>query len=144
MQQALIQAHNTHKGHLFEHKSIELSTYGVLFIGTPHQGSDSASMAKILFSIQRLFWETSDVMVKHIMRDLEELDRQLSQYLSISGQFVTKFFFESYCTLLLSGIKQLVCFRASGNNYLLIFSTHCSEIIGCRSRYNQCRCNSDQ
>lgn len=112
VRQALIHAYSTHRNHLPGHKAIDLSTYGILFLGTPHQGSESASMAKLFFNILSVVKQTNDALVKHIQKDSEALQLQLSRYLSISAQFDTKFFYESYPTPFVSGIKQLVCSRA--------------------------------
>jgi len=133
VQQALIHAYSTHSNHLPRHKAIDLSTYGILFLGTPHQGSETASLATLFFNILSTVKQTNDAIVKHIRKDSEALQLQLSRYSSISAQFDTKFFYESYPTPLVSGIKRLVCFCAFCNQAILIFMTDCSKVFCCCS-----------
>lgn len=102
---ALIHAHSAHSTHLLEHKKIDLSAYGILFLGTPHQGSDGASLATLLLNVQSIFRQTNNAIVKQIRKDSDALQRQLSQYLPISANFETKFFYETYRTTLVDGIN---------------------------------------
>jgi hypothetical protein len=81
--QALIHSRNTHKNHLPSHRAVDLSTYGILYFGTPHQGTKTASYGKILLAIQSLYKSTGSALLRHIERDTEGLERQLGQYLSV-------------------------------------------------------------
>jgi hypothetical protein len=144
MPQALIHAHLAHSGHLPQHKAIELSTHGILFLGTQHRGSNSASLATLLLNIQSIFRPTNDILVKHIRRDSEGLHQQLSQYLPISANFVTIFFYESYGTPLIGGMEQLICLSVSNTDMAAHFcAVDCSEIISCCSERIECRADSN-
>ena len=75
-------------------KAIKLSTYGVMFFGTPHQGTDSASWGKVLANVASLFRHTSTALLGHLERDSEWLEMQLEQYKAISADIFTIFCFE--------------------------------------------------
>lgn len=74
---------------------IELSTYGILFFGTPHQGTDGFLREKAPTNIDSLSTYTSDIVLKDLGKDSEWLQQQLCQYTRISKGFVTKFFYET-------------------------------------------------
>jgi hypothetical protein len=95
----------SHNEHL---KAIKLSTYGIIFFGTPHQGTDSASWAKVLANIASIFRHTSTAILQHLERDSEWLEMQLVQYNSISSEIRTIFCFESYPTPLPAGNSIMV------------------------------------
>jgi hypothetical protein len=104
---ALIHANLANEAHLPHHKEVELSTYGIIFLGTPHLGSDVVSLAHLLLQIQSIYSPTNDVVLQHLKRDSETLQQQLLQYASISMRFDTKFFFEAYATRLLGGMQKV-------------------------------------
>ncbi|KAF8510875.1 hypothetical protein BU17DRAFT_97727 [Hysterangium stoloniferum] len=89
---ALIQANNATVDHLVEHKWIALSTYGILFLGTPHQGSDTITSARS-FSLNS---------------NSEWLQQQLSDYNPISRSFRTVFFYEDIKTVLPDGSTKII------------------------------------
>jgi len=64
-----------------------------MFLGTPHQGAESVDLALFLLRIQSIYSQTNNTVLKHLQRDSEFLQAQLSQYASISGNFDTKFFY---------------------------------------------------
>jgi hypothetical protein len=97
---ALIHAHNTDRGHLSEHKAIEISTHGILFLGTPHQGTDSATLGITLHRIFSIVMPTNTRLLKNLERDSEQVLQQLEQYLPISSNFETVFFYEMYKTVI--------------------------------------------
>lgn len=98
------------KNNNHHHKSIELSTHGILFLGTPHQGANGVDLANLLLGIQSLYSKTSDAILKDLRSHSAALEKQLDMYASISDNYVTKFFFELYQTEGLRGIGKLVCF----------------------------------
>jgi hypothetical protein len=75
-----------------------VSTYGIIFLGTPHQGGNGVQLGKLLVNIASEFVAADDGLLKHLERDSEWLQQQLGQYGPISGDFVTKFAFEEYKT----------------------------------------------
>ncbi|KAI5839105.1 hypothetical protein DFP73DRAFT_502168 [Morchella snyderi] len=94
---ALIHSRSTGEGDLEHHKAIELSTYGVLFFGVPHQGTDSFQWKQIFLTAASMLTHTSDVY-KNLERDSEWLQQQLTQYTRIAKDFDTCFLYEVYET----------------------------------------------
>lgn len=68
-------------------------------MGTPHRGLANAAA---------LFVAADDRILRHLKKDSEWLQQQLSQYAPISGDFVTKFGFEVYKTRIRFGRSIMV------------------------------------
>lgn len=83
---------------LEEHRSIKLSTYGILFMGTPHQGGSGVALGKSILKVASIFVTVDSKILKHLERDSEWLQQQLGQYAPISSDFVTKFAYETLPT----------------------------------------------
>ncbi|KAH3938470.1 hypothetical protein HBH53_256910 [Parastagonospora nodorum] len=105
---ALIHSDAARRGALEEHRAIKLSTYGILFMGTPHQGSSGVALGKLMVNVASVFMVADDRLLQHLERDSEWLQQQLGQYGPISSDFVTKYAFEEYAT-------QTVLGRVGGN-----------------------------
>lgn len=75
-----------------------MSTYGIIFMGTPHQGGNGVQLGKLLVNIASIFVAADDRILKHLESDSEWLQQQLGQFGPISGDFVTRFAFEEYKT----------------------------------------------
>lgn len=86
------------------HEAIELSTYGIIFLGTPDQITDAADFSQVLLRICSFYSPTNDVIAEHSIRNSEIL----VQYNSIGERFDTKFFFEGVPTRLPGGEQQMV------------------------------------
>ncbi|KAF2228898.1 hypothetical protein EV356DRAFT_456844 [Viridothelium virens] len=110
---ALIHSYAAQKTALKDHRSIKLSTYGIIFMGTPHQGSDGVQFGKLLMNIASVFVAVDDCIDKYLERDSEWLQQQLSQYGLISRDFTTKFAFEEFLTPTKLGPLIIVVPRAS-------------------------------
>ncbi|CAM1508710.1 Fc.00g055580.m01.CDS01 [Cosmosporella sp. VM-42] len=110
---ALIHSDAARQGALLEQRSIKLSTYGILFMGTPHQGGNGVQLGRILTNVASVFVAADDRILRHLERDSEWLLQQLGQYGPISGEFVTKFAYEEYATSIARGTRILVVPRAS-------------------------------
>jgi len=82
-------------------------------MGTPHQGGEGVAWGKRLVNIASIFVKTSTRLLNIIERDSEALQQQLGQYNSISGDFETKFAFETKATRLARGISIIVVPKAS-------------------------------
>ncbi|CAI0655160.1 unnamed protein product [Colletotrichum noveboracense] len=109
---ALIHADAAREGALAEHRSIKTSTYGILFMGTPHQGGNGVQLGRVLVHVASVFVSADDRLLRHLERDSEWLQQQLGQYGPISRDFVTKFAYEGYETSTPFG-KIMVVPRAS-------------------------------
>ncbi|KAF1952737.1 TPR-like protein [Byssothecium circinans] len=110
---ALIHSDAARRGALEEHRSIKLSTYGVMFMGTPHQGGSGVALGRLMVNVASVFVAADDRLLQHLERDSEWLQQQLGQYGPISSDFVTKFAFEEYATPTVLGQSFMVVPRAS-------------------------------
>jgi len=99
----LIHSEAARKNALEEHRSIKISTYGILFMGTPHQGGSGVVLGKSILQVASIFVTVDNKILKHLERDSEWLQQQLSQYAPISGDFVTKFAYEMLPTRIALG-----------------------------------------
>ncbi|KAF8498905.1 P-loop containing nucleoside triphosphate hydrolase protein [Hysterangium stoloniferum] len=101
---ALIHANQCNKSHLPYHKEIMLSTNGILFFGTPHQGTavalSASQMLRVLLPVDE---NTIHKLLRNLGTNSEMLEIQLSQYNGISARFNTKFLYETYETGLHDG-----------------------------------------
>lgn len=95
----------SHNEHL---KAIKISTYGILFFGTPHQGGNYVSWGKMLVNVASIFRHTNSDLLDHLERDSEWLGTQLEHYKPISADIFTIFCFETYPTPLKAGISVMV------------------------------------
>lgn len=96
--QALVLASAANGTHLNMYKDIYLSTYGILFFGTPHQGGNGVSLGKFLVNVASIFTSTNKKLLKHLEMHSEWLLHQTAQYNAISAQFETKYIYETYKT----------------------------------------------
>ncbi|KAF1936850.1 hypothetical protein EJ02DRAFT_413325 [Clathrospora elynae] len=110
---ALIHSDMARKGALEEHRSIKTSTYGIIFMGTPHQGGNGVQFGKLLVNAASVYKATTSRLLDHLERDSEWLQQQLRQYGPISGEFMTKFAYEEYKTPTALGHSIMVVPKAS-------------------------------
>ncbi|KAE9578200.1 hypothetical protein CGMCC3_g5809 [Colletotrichum fructicola] len=92
---ALLNSYMADIDHLEEQKSIELSTYAVMFLGTPHRGSEGARLAKVLTTILSIFSHTNIKPLHQMESDGEWVEELQERYNSISKNFKTVFFYET-------------------------------------------------
>ena len=104
------------EGALEDHRSIKMSTYGIMFMGTPHQGGSGVQFAKLLVNAASVYKTTHDGLLRHLERDSEWLQHQLRLYGPISREFVTKFAYEEYETPIALG-KSIMVFFSVGYGY---------------------------
>lgn len=86
------------KDALEDHRLIKVSTYGIIFMGTPHQGCDGATLGKIFLDMASIFVSTNDRILRNLQKDSELLQSHMTLYNPISRDFVTKFAYETYTT----------------------------------------------
>ncbi|KAH0563532.1 hypothetical protein GP486_001902 [Trichoglossum hirsutum] len=110
---ALVHSAFSGPSHLEEHRSIKTSTYGVLFFGTPHSGSDSATWATLLLNIISAFAKTNTLVVKRLKTNSEWLRQQTAQFTAIGSSFDIKCCYEALQTTLPLGKGVMVVPPAS-------------------------------
>ena len=87
-------------------RQLQAPQYGILFMGTPHQGGSGVHL--LMLNVASIFVTTNDRILQHLKRDSEWLQQQLGQYAPISGDFITKFAYETYPTPIGRGNKIMV------------------------------------
>ncbi|KAF8500084.1 hypothetical protein BU17DRAFT_59082 [Hysterangium stoloniferum] len=113
LKSALIHANQCNESHLPYHKQIMLSTIGILFFGTPHQGADVALSASQKLVLSPVDGNTTRTLLRHLATNSEMLETQLSQFNPISISFITKFLYESYETVLHDGTSSFIVAKSS-------------------------------
>ena len=108
--QALIHSDTARRGALEEHRAVKLSTYGIVFMGTPHQGGSGVALGKLMVNVASVFVAADDRLLQHLECDSEWLQQQLGQYGPISSDFVTKFAYETYATPTVLGHSMVVSY----------------------------------
>ncbi|OAL38649.1 hypothetical protein AYO20_01855 [Fonsecaea nubica] len=81
-------------------RSIYVSTYGILFLGTPHNGSDLAKWGSLLekicaVALPKKFFDTSPQLVQALQTNNETLQNINRLFIEIIGRFHIYFFHES-------------------------------------------------
>ena len=82
-------------------------------MGTPHQGGSGVHLGELVLKVASIFVTADNKILKHLERDSEWLQQQLGQYAPISHDFVTKFAYEMFPTLIALGITIMVCISLS-------------------------------
>jgi hypothetical protein len=78
-----------------------------------HQGGEGVAWGKRLVNVASIYVKTNDKLLIILEKDSEILQHQLGQYSSISGDFETKFAFETKATSLPIGKATIVVPKSS-------------------------------
>jgi len=105
LKSALLLANASSKQNNFHHKAVELSTYGMIFLGTPHQGAENVDLALLILYIQSIYSQTNNTIVKDLGLHSKALQEQLDRYTAISHKYATVFCYEKYPTKLPAGMS---------------------------------------
>ncbi|KAI5790603.1 P-loop containing nucleoside triphosphate hydrolase protein, partial [Peziza echinospora] len=115
VKQALIISSQSHAQHNEKLRSIITSTYGIMFMGTPHTGSDLArwgSVAESIISrmIPKAIVDTNPNLIKTLGRNSEVLQNITSGFVSIQSKHFFKlyYFWEEMKTKLPNGSYEAV------------------------------------
>lgn len=100
VKRCLIQSKATQHSHTERSRSIYVSTYGILFLGTPHNGSDLAKWGTLLERISSVmlpkrFFDSSPQLVQALKTNNETLQNINRLFIEIIARFHIYFFHES-------------------------------------------------
>ena len=112
---ALLHSDRVRQGHLEDQRSVKLSTYGIIFMGTPHQGAQGVSVGEILLNLAKVRGNTNDSLLKHLEEHSELLQQQNSEFTSISQDFDIKFVYETLPTPIIGGAAKVVSLTCTMN-----------------------------
>ncbi|THC99933.1 hypothetical protein EYZ11_000631 [Aspergillus tanneri] len=121
VKRALIYCRNVSNEKIEHLRSVYVSTYGILFLGTPHNGSDVAKWGLLLQNIcsavlPRKFVETSPHLVKALRTNNETLQNINSLFAEIMGRFHIYFFHETLSTDV-KGTREVIVDESSAAPY---------------------------
>lgn len=117
-----------------DYRSIYVSTYGLIFLGTPHTGSDIAGWGTMLQGmsdavVPKTFFQSESVLLKTLKRDNETLQNINNHFLDIYQRFKILMAHENHKTDL-KGTRMLIVDAHSaspqlpGVTYYAIEATH--------------------
>jgi hypothetical protein len=95
---ALGQCHATAFNTKPHHRAIKVSTFAILYFGTPHSGANGVELAQWLTRLCSVFVYTSERLLGNLSRDSDELERIQQLYLEASGEIKPIYFYETYET----------------------------------------------
>ncbi|RPA98708.1 hypothetical protein L873DRAFT_1006442 [Choiromyces venosus 120613-1] len=103
VKRALIYSANCNLSHNIMLRSIKVSTYGILFLGTPHMGADLARWGKMAEMLVRMVssksWvDSNSALITALEKNSETLQNITEGFLGISRDFRLFFFWEELKT----------------------------------------------
>lgn len=92
VKKALLYSHDILSAHHDNYRSIHVSTFGIIFLGTPHVGSGAATWGLMLQAmsdalVMRKLFETESVLLRTLKKDNETLANINSHFLDIYQRF---------------------------------------------------------
>lgn len=117
----------TNESHLPYRKDIQLSTFSILFFGTPHQGSDLASWGSLLLRVAEIYYHTDDRLVRHLRSNSESIESGLAEFASIANSILIKYFYETFPTPIKAGGSIMVSYANSDcsvANFIRLLKSH--------------------
>ena len=98
--QALLHSHLASKDHLEQERSVKVSTYGIFFLGCPHQGAPDASTGALLNNLARIKGHTNNDLLKDLRAHEKSLTKQNAEFAAIRPDFDIKFGYETLPTVI--------------------------------------------
>ncbi|KAI1452162.1 hypothetical protein F4805DRAFT_463047 [Annulohypoxylon moriforme] len=134
VKRALLYSNDLRASQHEDYRSIYVSTYGLIFLGTPHTGSDIAGWGTMLQGmsdavVPRTFFQSESVLLKTLKRDNETLQNINNHFLDIYQRFKILMAHENHKTDL-KGTRMLIVDAHSaspqlpGVTYYAIEATH--------------------
>ncbi|KAJ6783953.1 hypothetical protein PWT90_02136 [Aphanocladium album] len=92
VKRALLYSSDLRAAHHDDYRSVFVSTYGVIFLGTPHTGADAATWGLVLQAMSdailpKKFFESESVLLKTLKKDNETLANINNHFLDIYQRF---------------------------------------------------------
>ncbi|PVF90833.1 hypothetical protein CPB86DRAFT_551855, partial [Serendipita vermifera] len=91
-----------------DYRCIKVSTYGILFFGTPHSGANNVELAQWMGKLLSIYMFTDDTILKDLARDSTELQSIQTFYLGASERIKSIFFYEVLPTPLVKGVAEVI------------------------------------
>ncbi|KAI1112902.1 hypothetical protein F5Y14DRAFT_463011 [Nemania sp. NC0429] len=134
VKRALLYSNDLRTSQHEDYRSIYVSTYGIVFLGTPHTGADIATWGTVLQAmsdavVPRSFFQSESVLLKTLKRDNETLQNINNHFLDVYQRFKILMAHENHKTDM-RGTKMLVVDATSagpqlpGVTYYAIEATH--------------------
>ncbi|KAI0965568.1 hypothetical protein F4678DRAFT_452396 [Xylaria arbuscula] len=134
VKRALLYSNDLRTSQHEDYRSIYVSTYGMVFLGTPHTGSDIATWGTVLQAmsdavVPKSFFQSESVLLRTLKRDNETLQNINSHFLDVYQRFKILMAHENHKTDL-KGTRALVVDAHSaspqlpGVTYYAIEATH--------------------
>ncbi|KAG6063054.1 hypothetical protein E4U32_001681 [Claviceps aff. humidiphila group G2b] len=103
VKRAILYSNDVKATHHEDYRSIFISTYGLIFLGTPHAGSDAATWGLMLQGMAdaimpRRFFETESVLLRTLKRENETLANINNHFLDIYQRFRVQMVHENHKT----------------------------------------------
>jgi hypothetical protein len=117
------------------HKQIKLSTYGIIFMGTPHQGAN-VTLGSAILNIASVVIRTNRNLVMNLDRDSEYLQSQLEFYRGIRDDFATVYCYETKPTPPLNNVVSFFTSTSIAYVDMLKIVPSASAIGGARDASN--------
>ncbi|KAG8820871.1 hypothetical protein FRC19_008537 [Serendipita sp. 401] len=89
-------------------RDIFISTFAILFFGTPQSGANSVQLAELMGRVVSICMSTNDQVLKALNRDSSELENIQKMYSEVGRWINTIFFYEEYATPIVRGMEELV------------------------------------
>ncbi|PVF91312.1 hypothetical protein CPB86DRAFT_820593, partial [Serendipita vermifera] len=91
-----------------DYRCIKVSTYGILFFGTPHSGANNVELAQWMGKLLSIYMFTDDTILRDLNRDSTELQSIQTFYLGASERIKSVFFYEVLPTPLVKGVAEVI------------------------------------
>ncbi|PVF97062.1 hypothetical protein CPB86DRAFT_707945 [Serendipita vermifera] len=98
-----------------DRRQIKVSTYGILFFGTPHSGANRVGLARSVGKLLSVYMFTDDSMLNDLDHNSNQLENIQTFYLDASKRIKSIFFYETDPTPMVSGIAELIVPRQSAS-----------------------------
>ncbi|PVF97305.1 hypothetical protein CPB86DRAFT_798158 [Serendipita vermifera] len=140
LKKALVLCHSA--SYNSDSRFITVSTYAILFFGTPQSGANSVDLAQWMGRLLSVYMFTEDTILKDLSRDSIELQSIQKFYLGASERIKSIFFYEVLPTSLMKGVAELIVPRGlaiidgdRNAKVVGLHSDHC-EIVKYQERDN--------